>query len=65
MGVKGAAIATIIVRFIEMFIYLLCIKKGEYHFKTRINDLFRIEKDLIGKIIVRLFHFLLMNYYGV
>lgn len=27
LGVKGAAIATIIVRFIEMFIYLLCIKK--------------------------------------
>ena len=53
LGVKGAAIATIIVRFIEMFIYLLCIKKGEYHFKTRINDLFRIEKDLIGKIIVK------------
>lgn len=53
LGVKGAAIATIIVRFIEMFIYLLCIKKGEYHFKTRINDLFRIEKDLIAKIIVK------------
>ena len=53
LGVKGAAIATIIVRFIEMFIYLLCIKKGEYHFKTRIIDLLRIEKDLIGKIIVK------------
>lgn len=53
MGVKGAAIATIIVRFIEVFIYLICLFKGNYDFVTKLKDLFKIDKDLASKIIVK------------
>ncbi len=52
MGVTGAAIATLISRFVEVGLYfLLMIKKGE-HFRVRFYTLFKIEKTVLKAIIV-------------
>lgn len=59
MGVKGAAIATVIVRFIEMFVYLFFLVKGNYQFKTKLNAFFDIDKDLIYRIIIKAFPLLI------
>ena len=53
MGVKGAAIATIIARIVEMLVYLTFLEMGDYHFKTKIYELFHIERSLISNIIIK------------
>ncbi len=53
MGVKGAAIATIIARVVEMIVYLTFLEMGDYHFKTKIYQIFHIERSLISNIIIK------------
>ncbi len=53
LGIEGAAYATVIARFIELFAYLFVIKHNDFCFKTSIFDLFNISKDLIKKIITK------------
>ncbi len=53
MGVKGAAIATVIARVIEMFVYLIFLEIGNYRFKTKVYEIFNIDKSLISKIIIK------------
>ncbi len=50
MGVSGAALATLISRFVELAIYLFILKKSNVIFKSNISKLFNVSKDLIGKV---------------
>ena len=53
LGVRGAAIATLCARIIEVVIYLIVIKKIDMPFKTKIKDIFKFEKDLAKHIVVK------------
>ena len=53
LGVKGAAIATLIARIIEMILYFYCLHKYDCKFKTSLKDLFKIDKELSKQIIVK------------
>ena len=53
LGVAGAAIGTLLARFIEMGILLYCLNKRNYGFKSKIKDLFNIESFLAKSIIIK------------
>ena len=53
MGVKGAAYATVIARFIEAALFLYIVIKRHFPFATRIKDLFKISKRLVKTIIAK------------
>ena len=53
LGIAGAALATVIARFIELMLAFYTIKKYDFDFKTRIVDLFIISKDIFVKVIVK------------
>ena len=55
LGVMGAAIATLIARLVEMFLLLIVLKVLEFPFKTRIQDLFDIDSDLVKQITLKAF----------
>ncbi len=50
LGVKGAAIATVIARFLEMIIMLLIIRKGNY-LSGRISEYFDWSKEFLMRVI--------------
>lgn len=50
LGVKGAAIATVIARFVEVICYLYVVKKHDYPFKFSLNTIFDFTFDLARKI---------------
>lgn len=45
LGVAGAAIATVIARFVEFSFVWSCYHFGTYGFKTKLSDIFKVEKD--------------------
>ncbi len=53
MGVKGAAIATVIARFIEAALFLYIVIKRHFPFVTHIKDIFKISKRLVKTIITK------------
>lgn len=53
MGVRGAALATLIARILESGILLFILAKVDVPFKTKISDLFKISKTLIKKILIK------------
>lgn len=53
LGVLGAALGTLIARVVELGFLLYLLKKNDFVFKTRVIDLFVIEKRLIQRITVR------------
>ena len=50
LGVLGAAIGTLIARFVELAYLLIALKTNPFEFKTKVFDLFRISKDMIVNI---------------
>ena len=53
LGVVGAAIATLIARIVEAFIYLILLKRSDMPFKTSVFHLFRFELELAKRITIR------------
>lgn len=53
LGVVGAAIATLIARIVEAFIYLILLKRSDMPFKTNVFHLFRFELELAKRITIR------------
>lgn len=53
MGLAGAALATVIARFLELTISLFALKKRDFPFKSKVQHLFRISNDLAVKILVK------------
>lgn len=53
LGVLGAALGTLIARFVELAIILMFLTFGNYAFKTKISELFDISKRLINHIFVK------------
>ncbi len=52
LGVKGAAIATLIARFVEVFLYYLLIKFKGRIFNINLLKLFKIEKTVIKAVVI-------------
>lgn len=48
MGVEGAAIATIISRFVELLIILLVVYKKKFIQAAALNEIFSVPRDMIG-----------------
>lgn len=46
-GVAGAAFATVIARIVELLIYIIVLRINTFSFKTRIQDLFKISRELM------------------
>ncbi len=53
LGIKGAAIGTLIARFIELIYLLIVLKLNDFAFKTKIKDLFKIPKQLVKNITIK------------
>ena len=53
LGVQGAAIATLIARCLELCIISFFLKINDFEFKTAINKIFVISKEIITKVIVK------------
>ena len=53
MGVVGAALATAIARFVEVFLLLLMMKYNDFPFATRIADMFDVPVELSKRITVK------------
>lgn len=53
LGVAGAAIATIIARFVEVTLLIISLKRGDYSFDTDIKDLFDYDSQLVKSIVVK------------
>ncbi len=53
LGVKGAAIATVLARVIEAILYLYAIGKNSYAFNSSIFKIFHFEKGLAKNIIIK------------
>ncbi len=53
LGVRGAAIATVIARIVEAIVYLVFLEMGNYRFKTKVTKIFHIERSLISNIIIK------------
>lgn len=51
LGVRGAALATLITRIVEASLFLIVMKKGDMPFKTKITELFHLTKSLSTKIL--------------
>ena len=51
MELRGAAIATLSARLIELSAALFFLKKGAYPFETRLQDLFEIPKNLMTRVL--------------
>jgi len=52
LGIVGAAIATLISRFVELGLTLILLKKRGKLFSTKITEMFHIEKKILAAIIV-------------
>ncbi len=53
LGVKGAAIATILARLFEAIVYLRFLHKYPFAFKTKVKDIFKFESGLAKQIIIK------------
>lgn len=53
MGVKGAALATLLSRTIEFALCLILLKLKQYDFNTKIKDLFQVEWTLAKAILIK------------
>lgn len=54
MGIRGAALATVIARYAELFIVLSFIYKGKDNpLKAKIKDYFNFNKDMISSVLTR------------
>lgn len=53
MGVQGAAIATTIARTLEVIIILCFLKRGNFAFKTKLTDIFKIPGNLAKAIVLK------------
>ncbi len=63
LGIKGAAYATLISRFVEFsLMFILLIKKGQA-FNTRFKDIFKIEKLILKAIIIMAIPLLLNEFF--
>ena len=51
MGVKGAAIGTLVARIFEFFAFLAIIMQKKYNFKGNIKEYFGIPKEVLKKLI--------------
>ncbi len=52
LGIEGAAIATLISRVVEFGLMLLFLLKKGFHFKTKVNNMFKIDKTILNAIII-------------
>lgn len=53
LGIKGAAIATLIARIVELTTYVLIVKFNNFNFVTKFSELFCFSKTLARKIIIK------------
>lgn len=53
LGVAGAAIATLIARLVEAFVYVYLLNQSDMPFKTKLVDIFRFEQELAKRITLR------------
>ncbi|MBQ6355964.1 MAG: MATE family efflux transporter [Solobacterium sp.] len=53
LELRGAALATLIARIIEMVLVLAALKKREFAFKTKVLHVFHISGDILKHVIVR------------
>ena len=53
LGVKGAALATLLARVLEMLILMIALKLNPFPFKTKINDLLCIDSALVRQIAIK------------
>ncbi|MEA4875768.1 MATE family efflux transporter [Anaerorhabdus sp.] len=53
LGIRGAAYATLVARFIETGLLLYFIKEYEFDFKTKIKELFHVPAALSKKIMIK------------
>ncbi len=53
MGVAGAGLATFLSRALEAILLFYVLYKKDFPFKTKISDLFKIDKSLANKIVVK------------
>ena len=53
LGVRGAAIATLVARVLEMLIYLYTLKRNDFAFKTKITKIFSFELKLAKNILIK------------
>lgn len=51
LEVRGAALGTLLARLIELIMCLYLLKKGNYDFSTRVQDLMEIPKDLMMRVL--------------
>lgn len=53
MGVKGAAVATVVARFCECAIVYVFVCKGQYDFYTKLNQVHHISKDVLRAVVAK------------
>lgn len=53
LGVKGAAIATVIARFVELFILIYVIYSGDHPLKSPVGELFNFNKTFVKRVILK------------
>lgn len=55
MGVQGAAIATVVSRFVEFAILIGFTKRHQFSFDTKLSQIFNIPKSLLKEVVARSF----------
>lgn len=53
LGVSGAAIATLIARTLEMIVMIVLTKINQFDYRTKLRDLFKIERNLAKAIMLK------------
>ncbi len=53
LGIKGAGYATLCARLFEVVVFLYFLKKGDYLFKTKVKNLFKVSKAISRKIFIK------------
>lgn len=62
LEIEGAAIATVIARFIEMLIYIYVLRISDFPFETRIRDIFKFRFILFKTIMFKAFPLILNEF---
>jgi len=52
LGIVGAALATLIARFVELGLTLILLKRSGEHFNTEIKEIFKIDKKILASIVL-------------
>ncbi len=50
LGVLGAALGTLIARFLELILLMIALYRTSFPFRTKVNDIFKIPKRLVSSI---------------